>query len=71
MQERIGKIYTVLIEGMSFDKKYYIGRTYMDVPDMDGVIFIENKTKERNKIGKFVDCKIISMREYDLLGEET
>ena len=70
LQEKIGKVYTVLIEGISFDKKYYIGRTYMDVPDMDGVVFIENKGKETDKLGQFVECKIVDIREYDLIGEE-
>ena len=42
LEEKIGKSYEAIVEQISFDKKYYIGRTFMDVPDEDGVIFIKN-----------------------------
>ena len=64
---KIGNTYTTLIENISFDKKYYIGRTYMDVPDMDGVVYIKNTKPDL--IGKFVECKIVDVNEYDLIGE--
>ena len=67
LTSKIGNTYTTLIENTSFDKKYYIGRTYMDVPDMDGVIYIKN-TKQ-DLIGKFVECKIVDVNAYDLIGE--
>jgi len=67
LEKKIGKSYEVLIENMSLDKKYYIGRTYMDVPEEDGVVFIE-KTKDV-ELGTFVKCKIIGVRDYDLVGK--
>ena len=69
LESKIGKVYKTLIEGVSFDGKYYIGRTYMDVPDMDGVVFIENENKTKDKIGEFVNCKITEVRDYDLVGK--
>lgn len=69
LENKIGKTYKTLIEDVSFDGKYYIGRTYMDVPDMDGVIFIENENKTKDKIGQFVNCKITEVRDYDLVGK--
>lgn len=69
LENKIGKVYKTLIEGVSFDGKYYIGRTYMDVPDMDGVVFIENENKDKDKIGQFVNCKITEVRDYDLVGK--
>ena len=69
LQEKIGQNYIALIEGKSFDGKYYIGRTYMDVPDMDGVVFIKASTEEKERIGEFVKCKIVDVVEYDLIGE--
>lgn len=63
----IQKEYVALIEGESFDHQYYIGRTYMDVPDMDGVVFI-SKTKE-GLVGTFVTCQITEVQEYDLIGK--
>lgn len=67
LRKKIGNSYEVLIEHLSFDKKYYIGRTYMDVPEEDGVIFIKNN--RQIDIGSFVKCKITSVRDYDLIGE--
>ena len=52
---------------MTFDKKYLIGRTKMDVPEMDGVVYIEN-TSNKDLINQFVKCRIISVRQYDLIG---
>lgn len=66
LEKHIGKEYEVLIEQETEDRKYYIGRTMMDVPDMDGVVFIK---KNKPIKGKFVKCKIIGTQEYDLIGE--
>ncbi len=52
----IGNSYNVLIENVTFDRKFYIGRTYMDIPETDGNVIIKN-TKD-NLLGKFVKCKI-------------
>lgn len=66
-KNHIGKIYKVIIDSKSFDGKYYIGRTYMDVPDIDGVVYIKNSSK--CNVGDFIDTKIIDTNEYDLIGE--
>ncbi len=58
LKRKIGNTYEVLIEDISFDKKYYIGRSYMDVLDIDGVVFAENTNKNSELIGKFIKCKI-------------
>lgn len=67
LQEKIGNRYEALIEAVSFDRKYYIGRTYMDVPDMDGVVFMEATNKEK-RIGEFVIVEITDVKDYDLIG---
>ena len=48
-------------------KSIIFGRTYMDVPEEDGVVFIKN-TKEL-KIGSFINCKVIEVKNYDLIAE--
>ena len=63
----VGKEYDVLIENKTYDNKYYIGRTYMDIPNEDGVVFIKNI--KPNLENTWVKCKIIYIREYDLVGE--
>ena len=66
MKEKIGTKQEVLIEGKSLDRKYLIGRTKSDVPDIDGVVFIKNKELPMNE---FVECKIVDFEDYDLIGE--
>lgn len=63
----IGKTFDVLIENITFDNKYYIGRSYMDIPDTDGVVIIKNTSN--NLLGKFIQCKITEIKNYDLIGE--
>ena len=69
LKDKIGNVYEVLIEEKSFDNAYYIGRTYMDVPDMDGVVYIKNKEEQNIKIGTFCKCRITDRNEYDLIGK--
>ncbi len=71
LEEKIGKVYEVLIENISFDGKYYIGRTIENVPDIDGVVYIKNddKLNENDLINKFVSCKILDVNSYDLIGK--
>ena len=68
LQEKLGKTYEARVESTSFDNKYYIGRTYMDVPEEDGVVFI--KKDEEIELGTFVNCKITGIRDYDLIAEK-
>ena len=66
----IGKEIEVLVEGMTEDKQYFIGRSYMDVPDIDGVTYIRNDNKKDEKIiGQYVKTKIIDTIDYDTICE--
>jgi len=66
----IGKELEVLLENVTDDGKYYVGRSYREVPeDTDGVIYVEN-TQEMI-IGDFIKVKIIDALEYDLIAEIT
>lgn len=67
LKQKIGKDYEVMIEGITQNEKYYVGRSYMDTPEIDGVIYIKNTKKLQT--GEFVTCKITDMKEYDLVGE--
>lgn len=70
LEKKIGKSYKVLIEDMSFDGKYFIGRTMQDVPEEDGVVYIKNdrSLNEKDILNNFVNCKIIDVSNYDLIG---
>ena len=67
LTEKIGKEYETLIETLTFDEKYYVGRTYMDIPEEDGVVFIPN-TKP-NLENTWINVKITDVKNYDLIGE--
>ena len=71
LENKIGNTYEVLIEDMSFDKKYYIGRTMQDVPEIDGLVYIKNQNigKEDEIINQFKKCKITEVSNYDLIGK--
>ena len=68
LQEKIGKTYEVLIEDISFDGKYLIGRTKQDVPDIDGIIYIKNNGNN-NLINQIIKAEIKEVQEYDFIGE--
>ena len=67
LEKTLGKEYEVLIETKTFDDKFYIGRTYMDIPNEDGVVFVKN-TKQIPE-GTWTKCKITDIKEYDLIGK--
>ncbi|MBQ7740855.1 MAG: 30S ribosomal protein S12 methylthiotransferase RimO [Eubacterium sp.] len=64
-KKRIGMTNKVIIDDFSEGK--YIGRSYLDSPEIDsGIIFTSNKEL---KIGEFVNVKITDYNGYDLIGE--
>lgn len=65
MENKINKILTVLIEEFQEDH-LYIGRSYMDSPDIDGVIYVNSP--EPLDLGSFVKVEITDNLEYDLIG---
>ena len=71
LEKKLNKEYEVLIEDISFDGKYYIGRTMQDVPEIDGLVYIKNNSEnsKESKLNKFEKCKIIGISDYDLIGE--
>ena len=71
LKEKIGKSYETLIEDISFDGKYLIGRTVNDAPEIDGLIYIINEKDYtlEDKINTFVNVNIIDVNEYDLIGK--
>lgn len=61
----IGNDYSVLIEGLTEDGEYYIGRTYMDSPDVDGVAYIRNNNTYM--LGEFIKGTVKEISGYDLI----
>ena len=65
--ERIGKTYRVIVEDYDGYSDSYSGRTYMDAPEIDGVISFT--TNNHYEVGEFADVEIIGMNDYDLIGK--
>ena len=67
LSKMVGKTLKVVIEGKLADEDVYVGRTYMDIPDVDGCIFINSDFNHIS--GDFVEVLVTDSSEYDLIGE--
>ena len=63
----IGREVLVMIEGKVADENAYVGRTYKDAPNVDGLIFINTEAELMS--GDFARVKVTGALEYDLIGE--
>ena len=70
-ENKIGKTYKVLVEDISFDGKYFVGRTMQDVPEEDGLVYIKDAQnyKQEDILNHFIECQIEEVSEYDLIGK--
>ncbi|MDD6062275.1 MAG: 30S ribosomal protein S12 methylthiotransferase RimO [Oscillospiraceae bacterium] len=66
---RIGKTYTVLVEEYDAYSDCYIGRTYMDAPEIDGVLYFTSG--KEYEPGDFAQVIVTDTKEYDLVGRDT
>ncbi|MGF0018290.1 30S ribosomal protein S12 methylthiotransferase RimO [Sporofaciens sp. SGI.106] len=66
-EDMIGREVLVMIEGKVADENAYVGRTYKDAPNVDGLIFVN--TEEELMSGDFARVKVTGALEYDLIGE--
>ena len=67
-QKLIGRELEILIEDISLDRKYYIGRSYMDVPEIDGVAYVKNNNTKEDLIGKYIKAKVVEVKDYDIIA---
>ena len=64
----IGNTYKTLIEDAIVaddNETYFVGRTYMDTPEIDGYIYLKGDAE----INTFVNCKVTDVNDYDLIGK--
>jgi len=66
-EDMAGKEVLAMIEGKVADEDAYVGRTYKDAPNVDGLIFIN--TQEELMSGDFARVRVTGALEYDLIGE--
>lgn len=65
-QAQIGRKWDVLIDRpVPGEKNAWVGRTYADAPDVDGVVYV---TGNKLAAGRIVPCEIVAISDYDLVG---
>lgn len=70
-KERLGKEYEVIVEDVSEDDMYFVCRSMLEAPDVDGRIYIKIDEESSKKIiiGEYFNVKIIDYNEYDLFAQ--
>ncbi len=66
-KDHVGKVFTVIVDGKLEDENVYVGRSYMDCIEVDGLVFFECDYDIIT--GSFVKIKITNSSDYDLIGE--
>ena len=65
-QAQVGRQLDVLLDApVEGEKNTWVGRSYADAPDVDGLVYVTGK---HLKAGKIVPCEIVAVSEYDLVG---
>lgn len=63
----VGREMTALIEEINTEEEVMIGRTWMDAPEIDGIVVLPITPKV--SLGDWVKIRIVDTNEYDLRGE--
>ena len=66
-EDMVGSEVLMMVEGKVADENVYVGRTYKDAPNVDGLIFVH--TDAELITGDFAKVKVTGAVEYDLIGE--
>lgn len=66
-EKRVGNTFEAIIDGFDSENNVYVGRSYMDAPEIDTGILINSETPL--KTGDFVRIIITSVDNYDLIGK--
>ncbi|MCR5609513.1 MAG: 30S ribosomal protein S12 methylthiotransferase RimO [Lachnospiraceae bacterium] len=66
--EYIGRTFDVIIEGFVPEEKIYVGRTYMDAPNIDGYIFVNSEYMLMS--GDIIQAEVTAADGYDLIAED-
>ncbi len=65
-EAQVGRKLDVLLDvPVAGERDVWIGRSYADAPDVDGVVYVTGK---KLKAGQFVPTEIVAAQEYDLIG---
>ena len=65
-QGYVGKTMQVVYEGIDFNKELFYGRTELNCPDIDTLVYFKGETAE---LGQTYNVRITGVDGYDLIGE--
>lgn len=68
LERKIGKKINILVEGITENQKYYVGRSEMDVPEIDGLVYLK-KGNRKLRVGTFTTATVVKVEDYDLICE--
>lgn len=65
-QAQVGRRVTVLLDQLYPERRHvFLGRTYADAPEIDGVVYVTGKNLQP---GQFVNCEVVAAEGYDLVA---
>lgn len=64
---RINHIYDTMVEGVAEDGIFYFGRTYMEAPEIDPVVYFT--AQDPLEVGQTVMVRMLCVDGYDVIGE--
>ncbi|MBQ3150036.1 MAG: 30S ribosomal protein S12 methylthiotransferase RimO [Clostridia bacterium] len=65
---KIGKVYRAIVDDYDPYSDCYIGRTYMDAPEIDGLLYFTSDCGY--DVGDFATVRVTGVKEYDLIGRD-
>ncbi|OZN25140.1 30S ribosomal protein S12 methylthiotransferase RimO [Actinobacillus seminis] len=66
LQQKIGQTLSVIVDDI--DEDGIIGRSMADAPEIDGVVYVENRSNLEVKVGQLISVTITQADNYDLWG---
>lgn len=71
-ESQVGKTLDVILDQpVPEEKNVWVGRSYADAPDVDGLVFVTGEKKQRLAAGQIVPVEIVASQGYDLVGVAT
>ncbi|WP_153557143.1 30S ribosomal protein S12 methylthiotransferase RimO [Roseimaritima sediminicola] len=68
-ERRVGTCEDVLIDSVLPDQEgVWLGRTYSDAPDIDGLVYVTEDPQHPLSAGRMVPCEIVASQGYDLVA---
>jgi|GEM_PF-3674090 len=70
-KERLGKSYEVIVEDIDETEEYFVCRSMLEAPDVDGRIYIKIDDESAAKVivGDYTTVEIIDYNDYDLFAK--